>query len=46
MAGASWDILRLGGASGVGKSRIAAQLADEARGFMVEFDDVVSAVRP
>lgn len=34
----------LGGASGVGKSRVAAQLADEAKRFVVEFDDVVSAV--
>ncbi|WP_327273862.1 hypothetical protein OG609_18670 [Streptomyces sp. NBC_01224] len=44
MTGTSWDILLLGGASGVGKSRVAAQLAAEAKGFMVEFDDVVSAV--
>ncbi|SCF69009.1 AAA domain-containing protein [Streptomyces sp. Ncost-T10-10d] len=34
----------LGGASGVGKSRVAAQLAAAAKGFVVEFDDVVSAV--
>ncbi|WP_189545670.1 AAA family ATPase [Streptomyces gelaticus] len=43
----SWDILLIGGASGVGKSRAAAQLAgesDESKGFVVEFDDVVSAV--
>ncbi|MER5360624.1 hypothetical protein [Streptomyces sp. NPDC002785] len=44
MTGASWDILLIGGASGIGKSRVAAQLADEAKGFVVEFDDVVSAV--
>jgi 2-phosphoglycerate kinase len=39
--------LLIGGASGVGKSRAAAQLADgsdESKGFVVEFDDVVSAV--
>ncbi|MFF9511175.1 hypothetical protein ACF1BU_31895 [Streptomyces sp. NPDC014724] len=44
MTGTSWDILLIGGASGIGKSRLAAQLADEAEGFVVEFDDVVSAV--
>ncbi|MFB7530670.1 AAA family ATPase [Streptomyces sp. NPDC056178] len=44
MTGTSWDILLIGGASGVGKSRVAAQLADEAKGFVVEFDDVVGAV--
>ncbi|MFI5749984.1 AAA family ATPase [Streptomyces sp. NPDC051644] len=44
MTGTTWDILLLGGASGVGKSRVAAQLADEAEAFVVEFDDVVSAV--
>ncbi|MEU6014949.1 hypothetical protein ABZ826_13130 [Streptomyces sp. NPDC047515] len=44
MTGTSWDILLIGGASGVGKSRLAAQLADEAEGFVVEFDDVVGAV--
>ncbi|MFE5089916.1 AAA family ATPase [Streptomyces sp. NPDC056638] len=44
MTGTSWDILLLGGASGVGKSRVAAQLAAAAKGFVVEFDDVVSAV--
>ncbi|MFJ2130267.1 hypothetical protein ACIO8F_33075 [Streptomyces sp. NPDC087228] len=44
MTGTSWDILLLGGASGVGKSRVALQLAADAQGFVVEFDDVVSAV--
>lgn len=44
MTGTSWDILLIGGASGVGKSRVAAQLAAEAGGFVVEFDDVVGAV--
>ncbi|MFD4946153.1 hypothetical protein ACFVYE_29175 [Streptomyces sp. NPDC058239] len=44
MTGTSWDILLIGGASGIGKSRVAVQLAAEAEGFMVEFDDVVSAV--
>ncbi|MFJ9677806.1 hypothetical protein ACIRP2_07095 [Streptomyces sp. NPDC101194] len=44
MTGTSWDILLIGGASGVGKSRVAAQLATGAAGFVVEFDDVVSAV--
>ncbi|MFB7668502.1 AAA family ATPase [Kitasatospora sp. NPDC056138] len=40
-----WDVLLLGGASGVGKSRVAAQLAQESGAFVVEFDDVVSAVQ-
>ncbi|MFF9567689.1 AAA family ATPase [Streptomyces sp. NPDC014685] len=44
MAGTSWDIVLIGGASGIGKSRLAAQLADEHRAFVVEFDDVVGAV--
>ncbi|MES9509659.1 AAA family ATPase [Streptomyces sp. NPDC000609] len=47
MTATSWDILLIGGASGIGKSRAAAQLAggaDESRAFVVEFDDVVSAV--
>ncbi|MCX4846356.1 AAA family ATPase [Streptomyces sp. NBC_00893] len=47
MTATSWDILLIGGASGVGKSRAAAQLAGEpsgSKGFVVEFDDVVSAV--
>ncbi|MFH8560694.1 AAA family ATPase [Streptomyces sp. NPDC017988] len=42
---APWDILLLGGASGVGKSRAAAQLAAESKAFVVEFDDAVAAVR-
>lgn len=45
VTGTPWDILLIGGASGVGKSRVAAQLADESKGFVVEFDDVVSAVQ-
>ncbi|MYU56646.1 hypothetical protein EYS09_18105 [Streptomyces kasugaensis] len=40
-----WDVLLLGGASGIGKSRAAAQLARETGAFIVEFDDVVSAVQ-
>ncbi|MFE6492563.1 hypothetical protein [Streptomyces sp. NPDC057748] len=47
MTATTWDILLIGGASGVGKSRVAAQLAGgsrESNGFLVEFDDVVSAV--
>ncbi|MFJ2767567.1 AAA family ATPase [Streptomyces sp. NPDC087300] len=40
-----WDVLLLGGASGIGKSLLAAQLADEHKAFVVEFDDVVEAVR-
>ncbi|MEU7669856.1 AAA family ATPase [Streptomyces huasconensis] len=42
---ASWDVLLVGGASGVGKSRAAAQLAEEAKAFVVEFDDIVAAVQ-
>ncbi|MFF3731332.1 hypothetical protein ACFYXM_13685 [Streptomyces sp. NPDC002476] len=44
MTGTSWDILLVGGASGIGKSRLAARLAAERAAFVVEFDDVVSAV--
>ncbi|MEV7197102.1 AAA family ATPase [Streptomyces sp. NPDC093510] len=40
-----WDILLIGGASGVGKSRLADRLAGERGAFVVEFDDVVEAVR-
>ncbi|MBP0449404.1 ATP-binding protein [Kitasatospora sp. RG8] len=40
-----WDIVLLGGASGVGKSRAAARLAGASGAFVVEFDDVVSAVQ-
>ncbi|MGK4578810.1 AAA family ATPase [Kitasatospora sp. HPMI-4] len=45
MSNTQWDVLLLGGASGVGKSRVAAQLARESGAFIVEFDDVVSAVQ-
>ncbi|MFK0296494.1 AAA family ATPase [Streptomyces sp. NPDC090442] len=45
MTDSAWDILLLGGASGVGKSRAAAQLAGERGAFVVEFDDVVSALQ-
>ncbi|ARZ72406.1 hypothetical protein M1P56_16040 [Streptomyces sp. HU2014] len=45
MIDSSWDVLLLGGASGVGKSRAAAQLARSRGAFVVEFDDVVSAVQ-
>ncbi|MFF9350788.1 hypothetical protein [Streptomyces sp. NPDC014734] len=44
MAGTSWDIVLIGGASGIGKSRLAAQLAAARNAFVVEFDDVVGAV--
>ncbi|MEU1424325.1 AAA family ATPase [Kitasatospora sp. NPDC005751] len=40
-----WDIVLIGGASGIGKSRAAARLARETGAFVVEFDDVVSAVQ-
>ncbi|MFE7314771.1 AAA family ATPase [Streptomyces sp. NPDC057555] len=40
----AWDILLLGGASGAGKSCAAAQLARDRGAFVVEFDDVVSAL--
>ncbi|WP_058042030.1 AAA family ATPase [Streptomyces roseifaciens] len=45
MIDSSWDVLLLGGASGVGKSRAAARLARSSGAFVVEFDDVVSAVQ-
>lgn len=45
MAELWWDIVLIGGASGIGKSRAAARLAGEAGAFVVEFDDVVSAVQ-
>ncbi|MGW4384438.1 AAA family ATPase [Kitasatospora sp. NPDC004531] len=41
----SWDILLIGGASGVGKSHAAARLAASRRAFTVEFDDVVAALQ-
>ncbi|MFF5125638.1 AAA family ATPase [Streptomyces syringium] len=45
MIDSSWNVLLLGGASGVGKSRAAAELARSSGAFVVEFDDVVSAVQ-
>ncbi|MFJ5926974.1 AAA family ATPase [Kitasatospora sp. NPDC092948] len=39
-----WDILLIGGASGVGKSRLAARVAADRHAFTVEFDDVVAAL--
>ncbi|WP_208606454.1 AAA family ATPase [Streptomyces silaceus] len=39
------DIVLIGGASGIGKSRAAARLAEESKAFVVEFDDVVEAVQ-
>lgn len=39
MIDAQWDILLLGGASGVGESRAAAGPARQAGAFVVEFDD-------
>ncbi|WP_424642573.1 hypothetical protein [Embleya sp. AB8] len=45
MTGVAWDVLLVGGASGVGKSRVAGELALAAGAFVVEFDDVVSAVQ-
>ncbi len=41
----SWDLVLIGGASGVGKSRAAARIAAATGAFVVEFDDVVSAVQ-
>ncbi|MFJ3220472.1 AAA family ATPase [Kitasatospora sp. NPDC086801] len=40
----TWDVLLIGGASGVGKSRAAARLARHSGAFVVEFDDVVAAL--
>ncbi|MER7765682.1 AAA family ATPase [Kitasatospora sp. NPDC096140] len=40
-----WDVLLIGGASGVGKSRAAARLAARHGAFTVEFDDVVAALQ-
>ncbi|WP_067691086.1 hypothetical protein [Nocardia jejuensis] len=39
-----WDVLLIGGASGVGKSRAAAAVARRTGAFVVEFDDVVGAL--
>ncbi|MFJ8477379.1 AAA family ATPase [Kitasatospora sp. NPDC094011] len=41
----SWDVLLIGGASGLGKSRAAAHLAAQHGAFTVEFDDVVAALQ-
>ncbi|WP_380281853.1 AAA family ATPase [Kitasatospora purpeofusca] len=41
----TWDLILLGGASGVGKSLAAARIAATAGAFVVEFDDVVAAVQ-
>ncbi|MEV8099210.1 AAA family ATPase [Kitasatospora sp. NPDC085879] len=41
----TWDLVLIGGASGVGKSTAAARLAAAAGAFVVEFDDVVAAVQ-
>ncbi|MFG3223882.1 AAA family ATPase [Kitasatospora sp. NPDC048194] len=40
-----WDVLLIGGASGLGKSRAAAALAARHGAFTVEFDDVVAALQ-
>ncbi|WP_316529622.1 AAA family ATPase [Kitasatospora brasiliensis] len=42
---APWEVLLIGGASGLGKSRAAAFLAAELGAFVVEFDDVVAALQ-
>ncbi|MEV6976080.1 AAA family ATPase [Kitasatospora sp. NPDC093806] len=41
----TWDLVLLGGASGVGKSLAAARIAAGTGAFVVEFDDVVGAVQ-
>ncbi|MEU8513483.1 AAA family ATPase [Kitasatospora sp. NPDC048722] len=40
----TWDVLLIGGASGIGKSLAAARLAAQHAAFVVEFDDVVAAL--
>ncbi|MFF4384814.1 AAA family ATPase [Kitasatospora sp. NPDC001547] len=40
-----WDVLLIGGASGLGKSRAAARLHAEHGAFVVEFDDIVAALQ-
>ncbi|MEU9043053.1 MULTISPECIES: AAA family ATPase [unclassified Kitasatospora] len=40
-----WDVLLIGGASGIGKSRAAARLAARHGAFTVEFDDIVAALQ-
>ncbi|MGY0465662.1 AAA family ATPase [Kitasatospora sp. cg17-2] len=41
----TWELVLLGGASGVGKSVAAARIAEATGAFVVEFDDVVAAVQ-
>ncbi|MFJ4093808.1 AAA family ATPase [Kitasatospora sp. NPDC089913] len=41
----TWELVLLGGASGVGKSVAAARIAAATGAFVVEFDDVVAAVQ-
>ncbi|MDY0814912.1 AAA family ATPase [Kitasatospora purpeofusca] len=41
----TWELVLLGGASGVGKSVAAARIAGATGAFVVEFDDVVAAVQ-
>ncbi|WP_328953207.1 AAA family ATPase [Kitasatospora purpeofusca] len=41
----TWELVLLGGASGVGKSVAAARIARATGAFVVEFDDVVAAVQ-
>ncbi|MFF7994973.1 AAA family ATPase [Kitasatospora xanthocidica] len=40
-----WEVLLIGGASGIGKSRAAARFAARHGAFIVEFDDVVAALQ-
>ncbi|MFB6888528.1 AAA family ATPase [Kitasatospora sp. NPDC056327] len=41
----TWDLVLIGGASGVGKSLAAGRIAAGTGAFVVEFDDVVAAVQ-
>ncbi|MFJ8430893.1 AAA family ATPase [Kitasatospora sp. NPDC094019] len=45
MANRTWELVLLGGASGVGKSVAAARIAGATGAFVVEFDDVVAALQ-
>ncbi|MFF2353764.1 AAA family ATPase [Kitasatospora sp. NPDC058115] len=45
MTNRTWDLILIGGASGVGKSLAAARLAAGTGAFVVEFDDVVAAAQ-